>query len=383
MRGSVSDRAKRLAGLLEGLLLLLAGGFGAWLALFGNYEFLMNPKFMWLTFAGGVVVLLMGLVTLIRPRGRPVAWDIAALAAMVLIVAIARPHAHDINSLALPDIPGFEGVPLEIGDISYTQVDLNQISRRDLPEDLDFDGDLVVVTGLIKHTPDMDSTGHFAVVRPFSVCCAADALLVGIRAEGGGNRELADDWVNVYGRVRLLETELPYPKLRHGAIRYASVSKIYVLEPDSIMPYVRPRPAEDVMARLAGDRYTIFLRLAEAAGLAETLAQHEMVTVLVPVDEAFDALPEGTVEELLGDPARLQEFVGNHVLVGLLMEGDLKKLSSAETITGGSIALSMTNGKLRAENSRFLFSNTEAKNGVIHAIYPAIMPATMPATSQP
>jgi hypothetical protein len=353
---------------------MVAGGFAAWLALFGNYRFLMNPKFMWLTFAGGLVVAIMGLVTLIRPRGRPVGWDMAALATMFLIVAIARPHSRDINALALPDIPGFQGVPLELGDVTYTQVDLNEISRRDLPEEVDFEGERVVVTGLIKHTPDMDSTGHFAVVRPFSVCCAADALLVGIRAEGSGDRELGNDWVNVYGRVRLLETELPYPRLRHGAIRYASVSRIYVIEPDSIMPYVRPRPVEDVMARLTGDKYTIFLSLAEAAGLAETIAQHEMVTVLVPVNEAFDALPDGKVDDLLGDLAKLREFVGHHVLVGLLMEGDLKDLSSAETIGGGRIDLSMVNGKLRANTSRFLFTNTEASNGVVHAIYPAILP---------
>jgi uncharacterized surface protein with fasciclin (FAS1) repeats len=67
------------------------------------------------------------------------------------------------------------------------------------------------------------------------------------------------------------------------------------------------------------------------------------------------------------------------VLVGLLMKRDLMKLTSAETITGGKIELSLVNGKLRAEASRFLFSNTEASNGVIHAIYPAILPR--PASS--
>jgi uncharacterized surface protein with fasciclin (FAS1) repeats len=48
------------------------------------------------------------------------------------------------------------------------------------------------------------------------------------------------------------------------------------------------------------------------------------------------------------------------------------KLSSARTITGKNLALTLVNGKLRVENSRFLFANTEASNGVIHAIYPAI-----------
>ncbi len=351
---------------------MLAGGFAAWLALFGNYEFLMNPRFMWLTFAGGLLVCLMGLLTLFEPRETPGWWDLAALVVMALLVVIARPHTRDLSSLALPEVPGFEGVPLKIGDITYTQADLNQISRRDIPEEEDYADKQVVVTGLLKYSADLDAMNHVAVVRPYSVCCAADAFLVGIRTEGRGNPELEDQWVNVYGTVVPVETELALPKLRHGAIRYASVSKTYVLRPDSIMPYVRPRPVEDIMARLAGDRYTIFLRLAEAAGLARDIAGYEMVTVLVPVDQAFDALPEGEVERLLANPNALKEFVGNHVLVGLLMESDLNKLSSAETITGKDLTLTLVNGKLRVENSRFLFMNTEACNGVVHAIYPAI-----------
>jgi uncharacterized surface protein with fasciclin (FAS1) repeats len=98
------------------------------------------------------------------------------------------------------------------------------------------------------------------------------------------------------------------------------------------------------------------------------------VTVLVPVDEAFDRLPDGALDGLLNDPARLKEFVGNHVLEGIMMESHLKKISSARTISGTTVSLSLVNGTLRAGSSRFLFTNTEASNGVVHAIYPALLP---------
>jgi uncharacterized surface protein with fasciclin (FAS1) repeats len=363
-----------IAGSVEGLILILIGAFAVWLALFGNYEFLMNPRFMWLTATGGVLVSLMGLVSLISPRSRPGWSGILALSVLIAIVAIARPHGHDIHALALPVVPGFEGVPLELGDTRYEQVDLNDISRRDLEDEIDYAGRNVVLTGLLKLTPDLSAGGQFAVVRPFSICCAADALLVGVRAEGSVNPDLTDDWVNVYGTVSKVAAPMPLPRLRHGAMRYASVSKHYIVKLDSIMPYVRPRPAEDVMATLALGHYSTFVRLAEAAGLPDMLKDFDMVTVLAPVDEAFEALPPGTVDRLLSDPDTLLAFVGNHVLVGCLMESHLRDLSSAETLTGGSVPIRKVNATLRVGDSRLLFENTEARNGVIHAIYPVLWP---------
>ena len=295
---------------------------------------------------------------------------------LALIVAIARPYAYDVNALVVPAIWGVEEVPLMIGDTRYTFVSLNEMNRSIVPGDEKYEDRRIVMTGLYKQTPELEADGHFALARPLSVCCAADALLVGIRAGGKADTTLIDQWVNVYGTIRRLDIPLPKPKIRHGAIRYASISEVFVLETDMVTSYVRPRPKEGIMQKLEDGNFDIFVGLAEKAGLPDMLKEQEMVTVLAPVDEAFGALPPGFVEELLEkrNRDRLKAFVGNHVLIGNLTESDLRKLTSAKTIVGGAVTIRKVNGRLRAGDSRFLFKNIEAENGVIHAIYPALMP---------
>jgi uncharacterized surface protein with fasciclin (FAS1) repeats len=200
--------------------------------------------------------------------------------------------------------------------------------------------------------------------------------LIGIRAEGVAEASLTDQWVNVYGRIIRLDTSLPTLKIQRGAIRYAAVPKDLVLVVDQVNPYMPPRPEDDVIAKLSSGNYDVFLKLATAAGLPEELQKYSMVTVLAPVDQAFEALPEGYAEKLLekGNKKKLKAFVGRHVLVGLHMERDLRELDSVETLSGNRVRLEIINGKLHAQGSRFLFKNTEAANGVIHAIYPALEP---------
>jgi uncharacterized surface protein with fasciclin (FAS1) repeats len=365
-----------IAGYIEGALLILFGISAGCFALFGNYEFLMNQKFMWLTAAGSILVCIMGFVILFAPRTRAGGSGIGAFILLALAVAIAQPYAYDVNSLVVPGIRGEEGVPLMIGDTRYTFVSLDKMNRSIVPGDEEFEDRRIVMTGLYKQTPELEAQDQFALVRPLSVCCAADALLVGIRAEDKADTTLADQWVNVYGTIRRLDAPLPKPKIRHGAIRYASISEVFVLETDMVTPYIRARPKEDIMKKLEGGNFGIFADLAKRAGLPEMLEEQEMVTVLAPVDEAFDALPPGFIEELLEkqNRERLKAFVGNHVLLGELSESDLRVLTSAKTITGDTITIRKVNGRLRAGDSRFLFKNIVAEDGLIHAIYPVLVP---------
>jgi uncharacterized surface protein with fasciclin (FAS1) repeats len=366
----------RIGGRFEGLLLLLIGFFVGWFALFGNYEFLMNLKFRWLTLGGAMLVLCMGFIVLLRPRIRFGFSSVGVFLLLAVVVAVARPHLQDVNSLTLPQVRGVEGVPLVINDTRYANVGIDELNRSIIPGEAEYEDRHVVMTGLFMRTPELDTEGRIAVLRPYSFCCAADALLIGIRAEGRADTSLSDQWVNVYGRIRRLDTPLPPLKIQHGAIRYASVPEDFILEIDHVAPYIPPRPKDGVMEKLASGNYSIFLQLAEAADLALELQKYDLVTVLAPVDQAFEALPEGFAEKLLSrrSQRKLKAFVGRHVLVGALLETDLSTLTSAETITGDRVKLEMVDGKLSAEDSRFLFKNTVAKNGVIHAIYPALQP---------
>jgi uncharacterized surface protein with fasciclin (FAS1) repeats len=60
--------------------------------------------------------------------------------------------------------------------------------------------------------------------------------------------------------------------------------------------------------------FTTLIAAAQAAGLADTLATTDGITVFAPTDEAFAKLPAGTVEGLLKEPAKLAEILKYHVV---------------------------------------------------------------------
>ncbi len=80
--------------------------------------------------------------------------------------------------------------------------------------------------------------------------------------------------------------------------------------------------------------FTTLVAAVEAAGLVETLKGEGPFTVFAPTDEAFAALPEGTVETLLMEENRdqLTEILTYHVVPGEVMSGDLSDGMEAETV---------------------------------------------------
>ena len=82
--------------------------------------------------------------------------------------------------------------------------------------------------------------------------------------------------------------------------------------------------------------FTTLAAALEAAGLVETLKGEGPFTVFAPTDEAFAALPEGTVEGLLADTEALTAILTYHVVPGKVMSGDLSDGMTAATVNGAS-----------------------------------------------
>jgi uncharacterized surface protein with fasciclin (FAS1) repeats len=74
-----------------------------------------------------------------------------------------------------------------------------------------------------------------------------------------------------------------------------------------------PAQANLVETAQAAGQFNTLLAAAGAAGLAAELSDGGPYTVFAPTDAAFAALPEGTVEGLLADPAALQAVLLYHV----------------------------------------------------------------------
>ena len=113
----------------------------------------------------------------------------------------------------------------------------------------------------------------------------------------------------------------------------------------------------------------------QAADLVETLKGEGPFTVFAPTDEAFAALPEGTVENLLmpENKDQLVAILTYHVVPGKVMSTDLTDDMEAETVQGSTVTIDLDNGVM-VENATVTTADIEASNGVIHVIDTVILP---------
>jgi uncharacterized surface protein with fasciclin (FAS1) repeats len=113
----------------------------------------------------------------------------------------------------------------------------------------------------------------------------------------------------------------------------------------------------------------------QAAGLVETLKGEGPFTVFAPTDEAFAALPEGTVESLLlpENKDQLIAILTYHVIAGKVMSTDLVDDMEAATVQGSTVTIDLDNGVM-VEDATVVTADIETSNGVIHVINKVILP---------
>jgi|GEM_PF-122373 len=126
----------------------------------------------------------------------------------------------------------------------------------------------------------------------------------------------------------------------------------------------------------AGSFDTLVMALQEA-NLTETLKGEGPYTVFAPTDEAFDALPNGTLEELLQDPENLTAILTYHVVPGEYMASDIADMESLTTVQGEDINVTVENGSVMVDNANVTATDIEASNGVIHVIDSVMLPPSM------
>ncbi len=111
-----------------------------------------------------------------------------------------------------------------------------------------------------------------------------------------------------------------------------------------------------------------------AAGLVDTLESEGPFTVFAPNNEAFAALPPGTLAALLADPKALGNILTYHVVSGDLKAADVLSSDTLKTVQGGS--LKITNGEdgPRVNGAKILKTDIDASNGTIHIIDGVLLP---------
>ena len=175
----------------------------------------------------------------------------------------------------------------------------------------------------------------------------------------------------------------------------ASNGIIHVIDAVILPPSMTEAAAEDSMAEdemmeaksiaeIAAEdgRFTTLVAAVEAAGLAETLSGEGEFTVFAPTDDAFAALPEGTVESLLEDPeGALQEILLFHVLNQAVPAADVVNFEAAETVQGENVSIAVVDGEVVLNDSaKVVITDIKASNGIIHVIDAVILPPSMTNT---
>jgi transforming growth factor-beta-induced protein len=112
----------------------------------------------------------------------------------------------------------------------------------------------------------------------------------------------------------------------------------------------------------------------QAAGLQNTLMFKGPFTLFGPTEQAFAALPDGTVEALLKDPTTLSNILLYHVTPGVVKAADVVKLTEATMANGSKVSISVVNGGVKINNANVLFVNIAARNGVLHIIDGVLIP---------
>lgn len=124
--------------------------------------------------------------------------------------------------------------------------------------------------------------------------------------------------------------------------------------------------------------FSTLVAAVKAADLVETLASPGPFTVFAPTDEAFKALPAGTVETLLKpeNKAQLVSVLTYHVVSGKANAAAVTAQKQWKTVEGSPVNIDASSGA-KIENANIVKTDIECSNGIIHVIDAVILPPSM------
>jgi uncharacterized surface protein with fasciclin (FAS1) repeats len=135
----------------------------------------------------------------------------------------------------------------------------------------------------------------------------------------------------------------------------------------------------DIVDTLVADgRFATLISALEAAGLDEALRGAGPFTVFAPTDDAFAALPAGTLDELLADPTgALTGVLSYHVVPeAALTTVEFEDGEKGETLLEDESVLVWigSDDEFYVESVKIIDTDVEATNGVIHVIEGVLVP---------
>jgi uncharacterized surface protein with fasciclin (FAS1) repeats len=112
------------------------------------------------------------------------------------------------------------------------------------------------------------------------------------------------------------------------------------------------------------------------AGLEDSLASAQAVTLFAPRNEAFAKLKGSTILSGLEDPDRLKTILTYHVVPQKLVASNLRKEKSVTSMQGGTLKIKRRwlRHHIKVNDAAIKEADIEGTNGVIHVIDAVLMP---------
>jgi uncharacterized surface protein with fasciclin (FAS1) repeats len=135
---------------------------------------------------------------------------------------------------------------------------------------------------------------------------------------------------------------------------------------------------QDVVVLAQGERsLSTLVEAVTAAELVDTLKAEGPYTVFAPTNEAFAALGNEQLRELLQPENRdqLKSILTYHVVPGELTADKLEDGQKLETVQGDSLTVSISGGTVKIDDATVVRPDVDASNGVVHVIDGVLTPS--------
>ena len=119
--------------------------------------------------------------------------------------------------------------------------------------------------------------------------------------------------------------------------------------------------------------FSTLLAAVDAAGLRGALESPGPFTVFAPVDDAFAALPPGTVQTLVDNPPQLARILKYHVLSGSHTQADLVAQAEWSSLEGAPLPIRRSE-PFEVKNATVVTADIVCDNGVVHVINRVMLP---------
>ncbi len=127
---------------------------------------------------------------------------------------------------------------------------------------------------------------------------------------------------------------------------------------------------------LGSEDHTTLVAAVQAADLEDVLTNAGPLTVFAPTNAAFDALPEGTLDELLKpeNKAKLAHIITYHAAPGSYYGSNIKGIMGIGQATGDKVKIEVNDAGETTVNGAKILATVKASNGYVHVIDQVLLP---------